>query len=105
MKKFIAAVLVLALCFSLCACGGKTLSGTYVSETGTYTVVFEKDGTCTWYQEGMFFNGTYQETNAGWQLNITGNGLYGNTVFQVAEKGRDLIITGGIVYGEVFKKR
>ena len=105
MKKVIALVLVFVMCISLCACGTKTLSGTYVSESGRYTVEFKDDGLCTWYQDGKFFNGTFQNTETGWQLNITGSGLYSNTVFTAEESGGNLIITGGVVNGEVFVKQ
>lgn len=105
MKKVIALVLVFVICISLCACGGNTLNGTYVSESGTYTVELNKDGTCTWYQDGSFFNGTYEKTDSGWQLNISGSGFYSNTVFNAETSGKNLVITGGAVYGELFIKQ
>lgn len=108
MKKIIAFVLVIVLCLTLCACAedaGNTLNGKYVSESGKYTIEFERNGSCTWYQDGSFFNGTYQQTENGWQLNIEGNGLYSNTVFQAEGDGKTLVITGGVVYGETFTKQ
>ena len=105
MKKCIALVLVFALCLALCACSGNSLNGKYVSESGTYTVEFKRDGSCTWYQDGSFFNGTYQQVDKGWQLNIIGGGWYGNTVFYAEGDGRTLVITGGVVYGETFTKQ
>lgn len=105
MKKYIALFLVVALCLALCACGGNSLNGTYVSESGKYTVEFKSDGSCTWYQDGAFFNGTYQQVDGGWQLNIVGGGFYGNTVFTAEGNGRTLVITGGVVYGETFTKQ
>lgn len=110
MKKAVVLILVIALCVSLCACNENTLSGKYVSESGNYTVEFEKDGTCTWYQstwyqENTFFEGTYKPTDSGWQLNIKGSGLYKNTVFIAEKSGKNLIITGGVVSGELFIKQ
>lgn len=105
MKKFIVLVLVVALCLTLCACGENSLKGKYVSESGIYTVEFRSDGSCIWYQDGGFFNGTYQQVDGGWQLNITGGGLYSNTVFNAEGNGNTLVITGGVVYGEIFTKQ
>ena len=105
MKKIIALLIVMALSVSLCACGENALSGTYISESGVYSIEFNKDGTCTWYQDGYFFNGTYHQTDAGWKLNISGDGYYMSTTFDAEKSGKDLIITGGVVYGEVFAKK
>ena len=105
MKRYIALFLVVALCCSLCACGGSNLSGKYVSESGKYTVEFTKDGMCTWYQDGAFFNGTYQKVDDGWQLNINGGGFYSNTVFFAEGNSQKLVITGGVVSGETFTKQ
>lgn len=105
MKKSIGLVLTVVLLF-LCACGVTgTLNGTYMSESGEYKVEFKNNGTCTWYQDGVFFNGEYQKTDLGWQLNINGSGSYTNTVFEAKQAGRDLIINGGFVYGELFVKQ
>lgn len=80
------------------------LSGTYVSESGIYSVMFETDGTCTWYQNGIFFNGAYDKTKDGWELRVLGNSGYSNTIFYVEKEWGKLIITGGTVDGEVFTK-
>ena len=104
MKRIVAVAMVIVLCLMLCACGN-SLKGKYVSESGWYSVEFNGNGTCTWYQDGTFFNGTYKKVDSGWQLNINGSGLYSNTIFQVEGNGGMLIITGGVVYEELFTKQ
>jgi hypothetical protein len=81
------------------------ISGMYESDSGVYSVKFTNSTECIWYQDGMFFNGTYNKTNDIYQLEIFGNGFYPNTVFNAKIDGKDLIITGGIVYGERFIKK
>lgn len=105
MKKIIALSLVLVICFSLSACDNSALNGVYVSESGKYSIDFKGDGICTWYQDGAFFNGTYEKTEKGWQLNIAGSGFYGNTVFNAEGDSKSFIVTGGVVLGEVFTKQ
>lgn len=105
MKKLTTFITILSLSLLLCACGASSLTGTYTSESGRYDIEFEKDGMCTWYQDGMFFEGSYEKLENGWQLNISGEGLYSNTTFYAEESGSDLIITGGIVEGELFYKQ
>lgn len=104
MKKFIITLLVLVICLSFCSCAGNSLKGTYESESGRYSVDFESNGTCTWYQSGKFFNGTYQKTDLGWKLNIGGDGYYSNTVFTAKFDGKNLVISGGYLNEEVFYK-
>ncbi|MBD5491692.1 MAG: hypothetical protein HDR16_06145 [Lachnospiraceae bacterium] len=101
--KNLSAVLILMLC--LCGCSGNSLNGSYVSEDGRYEIKFNDDGICTWYQDGAFFNGTYDKTDDGWQLEITGNGLYSNTVFNAIEDDGNLIISGGVVDNGCFIKQ
>ena len=103
-KRGLAVVLALAMVLSLAACGGNGLSGTYVSESGSYTVKFTSPTECTWYQDGSFFNGTYEKTDNGYRLEVLGGGFYGNTVFELLKDGKDFIVTGGVVYGERFVK-
>lgn len=103
--RAVALVLVVTIVLCLAGCGGNSLNGKYVSESGTYTVEFKSDGSCTWYQGGAFFNGTYQQVDGGWQLNIVGGGRYSNTVFYAEGNGRTLVITGGVVNGETFNKQ
>ena len=105
MKKIFAFVLVVVLCLSLCSCGSKALSGTYVSESGTYTVVFNEDGTAVWSQDGTDFNGTYQKADGNWVLHVTGSGEYPDTDFIVKADGKNLVISGGAVMAEVFVKQ
>lgn len=81
------------------------ISGTYESENGYYSVEFMSLNKCTWYQDGIFFNGTYEKADSGYQLEIVGTGGYLNTNFTAVKEGRDLIITGGIVGGERFMKK
>lgn len=90
----------------LYGCGAQSLSGTYVSESGRYSVKFESDGNCTWYQDSLFFNGTYEKTDSGWKMEILGNGWYGNTVFSAEKVDENtLIINGGMVDDETFLKQ
>lgn len=104
MKKFISALLILAICLVFCSCGGNSLIGTYESESGRYSVDFKPNGTCTWYQSGKFFDGTYQKTDFGWKLNIGGDGYYSNTVFTAKIEGKKLVISGGYLDREIFYK-
>ena len=105
LTKTASVLLLLMLIFSLSACSGGMLDGTYISESGEYEIEFEKDGTCVWIQGGRFFDGTYEETKDGYRLMIMGNGLAVNTVFDAVWDGKDLIITGGRVDGERFVKQ
>ena len=104
MKKFIIALLILAICLVFCSCGGGALRGTYESESGRYSIDFESNGTCTWYQSGKFFEGTYEKYDSGWRLNIGGDGYYSNTVFYVEIEGNALVVTGGYLDNEIFYK-
>ncbi len=103
-KKIIALLIAFVLCFTLCSCGSK-LNGTYTSESGRFTIEFKTNGTCTWYQDGLYFYGTYDTTDEGWQLKIDGSGIYPNTVFTAKKDGKNLIVDGGIVYGQTFVKQ
>lgn len=105
MKRAVAVCLIVVLCCSLLACSSG-LSGEYISESGKYQIKFEPDGSCTWYQSGMFFNGTYEKTEDGWMLEIMGGGRYSNTTFNVVKVESDmLIVNGGVVYDELFYKQ
>lgn len=96
MRKYVllAVVILSILCVG---CGAKGLSGKYTSEDGNYSVDFSSDTECTWYQDDLFFNGTYKVIDDGYQLEIVGDGFYTNTVFTAQKDGKDLIITGGNV--------
>ena len=102
-KKIIVFFLAVVLCLTLCSCGSK-LNGTYVSESGRFTIEFKTDGTCTWYQDGLYFHGTYDKTDEGWQLKIEGSGIYPNTMFTAVKDGKNLIVDGGIVNHKTFIK-
>lgn len=97
--------ILLASALFLSACSANGLSGVYISESNTYSVDFEADGTCTWYQGGSFFTGTYEKDGEFWKLEITGSGTYANTVFIATPSNGDLIIEGGTVNGERFIKQ
>lgn len=101
-KKYLC---VMFLVLGLYGCSGNSLDGSYVSEDGTYQINFNNDGSCTWYQDGKFFDGTYDKTDEGWQLEIKGDGFYSNTVFSASEEESDLIISGGVVHNDRFIKQ
>ena len=102
-KRISALFLIFIMIIGLCACGEK-LNGRYTSESGYYYVEFNKDGSCTWYQDGTFFNGTYRKIGGEWQLNVNGRGIYDNTVFMAEKDGKGLVISGGVLYNEYFYK-
>lgn len=105
MKKFICILLVFVMCFLLCSCSAGKPHGIYRSESGYYSVKFDKSGSCTWYQSGYSFFGTYEATADGWHLYLEGNSDYGDTDFYATKSGRNLIIEGGTVDGELFIKQ
>lgn len=100
-SSMICVIMVLCILFTGCGSG---LSGTYTSENGKYSVEFTSGSECTWYQDGSFFNGTYEKTDDGYRLEIEGSGFYSNTIFDAEKDGSDLIITGGTVDGQRFVK-
>lgn len=97
MQKKIMILLLAIMMVFLSGCGKSKLSGTYSSEDAIYSINFTSNEECTWYQDGKFFNGTYEKIENGYQLEITGDGLYSNTVFMAELDGDDLVITGGVV--------
>lgn len=107
MKKVIygivSVVLIVVIAWSII--NTHTLNGIYESKSGRYTVQFERDGTCTWYQDGTFFSGVYEKNDEKWILNISGNGFYWSTVFYAEQQGKDLLVNGGSVNNEVFYKK
>lgn len=73
MKKIVLVLSVLVFALSLCACSEKeSLSGTYESESGVYQVVFSEDGTCTWTDNGVSYEGTYVQEEDYWKLYFDG---------------------------------
>lgn len=118
-----AVILLIALVISL-ALNANTLSGRY--EYDQYAVSFQRSGKCTWYQDGLSFQGNYQWKNGHWAMQIQGQGFYGTTEFtvrrsytyhnqEINEEGHwefhsvklgetgDLVITGGVLERAVFK--
>lgn len=102
MKRIIALLLLLCL---LTGCSGTSLSGLYSDEYNNYSIQFEKDGSCTWYQDGLFFVGNYYKTDEGYQLDIMGSGLYSNTSFYATTKDEGLEIRGGVIGTRLFTKQ
>lgn len=74
MKKLFAAICIMIFTLSLCACSEKEdmLSGTYVSESETYSVELREDGTCTWYDNGEAWDGTYVKEEDYWKVYLEG---------------------------------
>lgn len=108
-KLTLCVLLMLSLslsCLALTSCSNK-LSGKYKSESGRYEIKFEKNGKCTWYQDGTFFEGTYSwdKDEKLFVLEIVGSGFYSSTVFKAEPKDNGLIVTGGNVKGELFSTR
>ncbi len=98
MKRKKTLLLMVAMIFCLAGCGKTNLSGKYSTGDEKYSVSFtDNSDECTWYQDGMFFDGTYVKTEEGYQLEISGDGFYSNTVFSAEVDGDALIITGGTV--------
>lgn len=115
-----AVILLIALVISL-ALNANTLSGRY--EYDQYAVSFQRSGKCTWYQDGLSFQGTYQWENGYWVMQIQGQGFYGTTEFIVSREriehreegvggwgakvtsttGKGLVITGGLLNDAVFR--
>ena len=97
-------------CSKFDALDGKSdvLDGKYVSESGKYTIDFNADGTCTWYEEFLgiecFFKGTYEKEDNVYKLYIEGGEFSFNTVFTAEPVDDGLIITGGVVDSELFSK-
>ena len=113
MKKIIVIgsilLIVVAIVLFVFYLTANTLSGKYVSESGKYTVEFNRDKTCIWYQEILgsdtFFEGTYEKEDDVFVLRIKGDGFYAFNTTLTAEPVDDgLVITGGSVDGELFAK-
>lgn len=70
MKKLLVAMSVMACVASMCGCSKPedTLSGTYVSETGTYSIELSEEGTCTWYDDGTSYTGYYVKEEDYWKV-------------------------------------
>lgn len=103
--KIVSVLLIALLCLTLAGCG-HTLSGKYKARGGRYEVKFEKNGECTWYQDGTFFEGTYEwdENKKAYILEIEGNGFYLSTVFEAKPLNDTLMIKGGVVDDQFVKE-
>lgn len=102
----IISVVILLLLLFMKSCGNK-LSGKYTSESGVYSIEIFSNGTCTWYQDGLRFNGKYY-WDSQWDrycLEISGSGSYADTTFTAVYLDcGDLIVNGGKVNYEYFTK-
>lgn|GEM_PF-2056695 len=83
-----------------------TLSGTYMSESGNYSVSFKRNGTCIWYEDDMVFLGEYKKlSNNTYYLTVSLGILDISTTFTAkTESPRSMAITGGTVHSERFIK-
>lgn len=104
--RFVISVIICLLSLLVAGCG-KSLSGKYVSESGVYSIELSSNGTCTWYQDGLQFNGKYY-WDSQWDrycLEISGRGSYADTTFTaIFLDSGDLIVNGGKVNYEYFTK-
>ena len=84
-----------------------TLKGTYESVDGKYSIEFNSDKTCTWYQSGTFFEGSYEydEDEEVYVLEIVGSGFYASTIFEAELEDGNLIVNGGACNDTVFEKQ
>ena len=85
MKKLISAICILTASLSLCACSEKEemLSGTYVGESGVYSIELSEDGTCTWYDDGTAYEGNYEKEEDYWKVYLDGYIDYPEEVMDV----------------------
>lgn len=92
-KRVLTIAVVVMMLFSLSGCGGG-LSGTYKLKDDYY-IEFKDNGTCTWHQMSMYFEGKYSKKNGGYELKIEGSGMFPSVSFMAKADGNDLIISGG----------
>lgn len=71
-----------------------------------YAIEFSTSGTCTWYQNGYSFDGTYYWSNQEncYYLNMREKGIYANTTFKAEPTSEGLIVSGGTVNHYKFTK-
>ena len=74
---------------------------------GKYSIEFNSDKTCTWYQSGTFFEGSYEydEDEEVYVLEIVGSGFYASTIFEAELEDGNLIVNGGACNDTVFEKQ
>lgn len=106
-KSTLSVIMVMVVMVLLVACGKNTLKGTYESVDGKYNIEFNADNTCTWYQSGTFFEGSYQysEEEDKYILEIVGSGFYASTIFEAELEDGNLIVNGGACNDTVFEKQ
>ena len=105
-KRAISILLSVVLLTVLIACSSNSLYGTYVSDSGTYTVIFKKDGTCRWFESETVLDGTYEKGRNSYTLYIRSAMAWGSdTTFVAIPVDGGLQITGGVVNGEIFRKK
>ncbi len=81
------------------------LYGYYLSENGKYSLSINKDGSCSWYQDGIRFDGNYEKDDQNLTLYLEGRSHYSNTTFSAAIGKRTLRVNGGTVDNELFAKQ
>ena len=106
-NKIMAMIMAMAVMLLLSGCGKNTLKGTYESVDGKYSIEFNSDKTCTWYQSGTFFEGSYEydEDEEVYVLEIVGSGFYASTIFEAELEDGNLIVNGGACNDTVFEKQ
>lgn len=78
-----------------------SLEGKYCYNT--YCITFDRDGTCIWHQDELFFKGTYEKEDDVFLLFIEGNGLYSSQAFKATPTSNNgLYIKGGEFQDAVF---
>lgn len=99
MTRIVAFVLAILSILSLgsCGIGDSKLSGKYVSESGSETIEFKRDGTCSMVSEGyisdQFYEGTYKKTDSGWRVQLHDEYNLISMTYTVERDGRDLILS------------
>lgn len=106
-KKILIAIISIVLVFAaivviLVAANSQKLPGFYRSESGTFSISLEKDGSCYWYQDSIRFSGTYTESDSSITISMKGIGSYSDTIFTATLEDGNLRINGGVVHSELF---
>ena len=64
---------------------------------GRYKVTFNKNGTCTWYQDGLSFLGTYEKKDGAYEILIIGEGEFLDAIFTATPNADGIVIDGGMI--------